>query len=150
MSALEKKLYKQISVKATRTRDNVASSAPVYRGFSTVNPENSSPSLYDISLIKQDIINHFHIRQGEKLSDPEFGTIIWDILFEPLTEDVKNAIVQNVSRIINYDPRVRVNKIDVKQPYEHAIRIDCELIYLPYSIVEKLQLTFDEKAGFIN
>jgi phage baseplate assembly protein W len=150
MSALEKSLYKQISVKSTRSRDSVASSAPTYKGFSTVNSENSSPALYDIALIKQDIINHFHIRQGEKLSDPEFGTIIWDIIFEPLTEDTINAIIQNISRIVNYDPRVKVNKIDVKQPYEHAIRIDCELVYLPYSIVEKLEFTFDEKAGFIN
>jgi phage baseplate assembly protein W len=149
MSALEKNLYKQLSVKSTRSKDNVASSAPTYKGFSTVNSENSSPTLYDIALIKQDIINHFHIRQGEKLSDPEFGTIIWDIIFEPLTEDTINAIIQNVSRIVNYDPRVKVNKIDVKQPYEHAIRIDCELVYLSYSIVEKLQFTFDEKAGFL-
>lgn len=150
MSALEKKLYKQISIKSTRSKDNITSTAPTYKGFSTVNTENSNPALYDIALIKQDIINHFHIRQGEKLSDPEFGTIIWDIIFEPLTTDTRDAIIQNVSRIINYDPRVKVNKIDVKQPYEHAIRIDCELVYLPYSIVEKLQFTFDEKAGFLN
>jgi phage baseplate assembly protein W len=149
MSALEKNLYKQLSVKSTRAKDNIASSVPTYKGFSTVNSENSSPALYDIALIKQDIINHFHIRQGEKLSDPEFGTIIWDIIFEPLTEDTINAIIQNISRIVNYDPRVKVNKIDVKQPYEHAIRIDCELVYLSYSIVEKLQFTFDEKAGFL-
>jgi phage baseplate assembly protein W len=149
MSALEKQLYKQLSVKQNKS-NNIASAAGTYKGFSTVNSNNSSPALYDIALIKQDIINHFHIRQGEKLSDPEFGTIIWDIIFEPLTNDTRDAIIQNVSRIINYDPRVKVNKIDVKQPYEHAIRIDCELVYLPYSIVEKLQFTFDEKAGFLN
>jgi phage baseplate assembly protein W len=149
MSALEKQLYKQLSVKQNKS-NNIASAAVTYKGFSTVNSNNSSPALYDIALIKQDIINHFHIRQGEKLSDPEFGTIVWDIIFEPLTEDTKNAIVQNISRIVNYDPRVKVNKIEVQQPYEHAIRIDCELVYLPYSIVEKLQFTFDQNAGFIN
>jgi phage baseplate assembly protein W len=149
MSALEKKLYKEISVKSVRSRPNAAASVPIYKGFSTINSTGNSPALYDIALIKQDLINHFHIRQGEKLSDPEFGTIIWDIIFEPLTDDTINAIIQNVTRIINYDPRVKVNKIDVKQPYEHAIRIDCELVYLSYSIVEKLQFTFDEKAGFL-
>ena len=144
-----KKLYKQISVKAKQTRESAASSAPTYKGFSTVNPENSSPALYDIALIKQDLLNHFHIRQGEKLSDPEFGTIIWDILFEPLTDDTRNAIVQNVSRIVNHDPRVKVNKITVDS-YESGIQVECELVYLPYSIVEKLQMKFDEKAGFLS
>lgn len=149
MSSLEKKLYKEISVKASNNRDKFTEESPTYKGFSTVDPDADSHALYDIALIKQDIINHFHIRQGEKLSDPEFGTIVWDILFEPLTDEVRNAIVNNVSKIINYDPRVNVNQITVDS-YEQGILIDCELVYLPYSIVEKMRLKFDENAGFLN
>jgi phage baseplate assembly protein W len=149
MSTLEKNLYKQVSVKSSNNSDRVTTEkSATYRGFSTVNAEANSHVLHDIALIKQDIINHFHIRQGEKLSDPEFGTIIWDILFEPLTDTVKNAIVENVSRIVNYDPRVQVNQITVDS-YESGIQIECELAYLPYSIVEKMQLKFDENAGFM-
>lgn len=149
MSTLEKGLYKQVSVKTSKNYDRITTEkSPTYRGFSTVDPEGNSNVLYDIALIKQDIINHFHIRQGEKLSDPEFGTIIWDILFEPLTDSVKNAITSNVSNIVNYDPRVKVNQITVDS-YEHGIIVECELVYLPYSIVEKMQLRFDENAGFL-
>lgn len=149
MSTLEKSLYKQVSVKRSNNSDRITTErSPTYRGFSTVNTELNSHVLHDIALIKQDLINHFHIRQGEKLSDPEFGTIIWDILFEPLTDTVKNAIVENVSRIINYDPRVQVNQITVDS-YESGIQVECELAYLPYSIVEKMQLKFDEDSGFL-
>ena len=149
MSTIEKSLYKQVSVKGSNNSDKITTEkSPTYRGSSTVDDEGSSHILHDIALIKQDIINHFHIRQGEKLSDPEFGTIIWDILFEPLTDTVKNAIVEYVSRIINYDPRVQVNQITVDS-YESGIQVECELSYLPYSIVEKLQLKFDEDAGFL-
>lgn len=147
MSSLEKKLYKEITVKAGNRQRTFPSASPTYKGFSTVNPESSSPTLYDIALIKQDLINHFHIRQGEKLSDPEFGTIVWDVLFEPLTEELKDAIVKNVTRIINYDPRTKVNSITVDS-YENGIQVECEIVYLPYSIVEKMQLKFDEDAGF--
>lgn len=149
MSTIEKSLYKQVSVKGSNNYDKITTErSPTYKGFSTVNAELATHVLHDIALIKQDLINHFHIRQGEKLSDPEFGTIIWDILFEPLTDSVKNAIVENVSRIINYDPRVQVNQITVDS-YESGIQIECELAYLPYSIVEKMQLKFDENAGFL-
>jgi len=148
MSTLEKKLYKEITVKSNSIANDVANGSPTYKGFSTIGGP-SNPALYDIALIKQDLINHLHIRQGEKLSDPEFGTIIWDVLFEPLTEDTKNAIISNVARIINYDPRVKVNQLIVDS-YESGIQIECELVYLPYSIVEKLQFKFDQKAGFIN
>lgn len=147
MSSREKSLYQQVTVRSNQTQDTAPGSR-AYRGTSTVNPDNTSWTLYDIGLIKQDIINHFHIRQGEKLSDPEFGTIIWDILFEPLTESLKNAIVENVSAIINYDPRVEVNSIIVDS-YESGIQIECVLIYLPYNIQETMQLKFDENAGFI-
>lgn len=149
MSTLEKSLYKQVSVKTSNNYDKITTEkSPTYKGFSTVDPEANSSILYDIALIKQDIINHFHIRQGEKLSDPEFGTIIWDILFEPLTDSARNAIISNVSKIVNYDPRVKVNQITVDS-YEQGIIVDCELVYLPYSIVEKMQLKFDENAGFL-
>lgn len=148
MSSREKSLYQQVTVSSNQKQDTTLGSR-AYRGISTVNPDNTSWTLYDIGLIKQDIINHFHIRQGEKLSDPEFGTIIWDVLFEPLTESLKNAIIENVSDIINYDPRVEVNSIIVDS-YESGIQIECILIYLPYNIQETMQLRFDENAGFVN
>jgi len=149
MSTLEKNLYKQIAVKSNKKTQDQGIGSRAYRGISTINPENSSTVLYDLALIKQDLLNHFHIRQGEKLSDPEFGTIIWDALFEPLTDDMRNAIKDNITEIVNYDPRVSVNSITVDQ-YESGIQIEVSLVYLPYNISESLKLRFDENAGFLN
>jgi len=147
MSTIEKSLYQQTKVAVGSKKDNVYLKSPTYKGFSTLNEIQSSTTLYDIALIKQDIINHFHIRKGEKLSDPNFGTIIWDVLFEPLTDQTRNLIIKDVSDVINYDPRVSVNQITV-DTYESGIQVSCELVYKPYSIVEKLQFQFDENAGF--
>lgn len=119
-----------------------------YRGFSTVSIESQSAALYDLPLIKQDIINHFHIRKGEKLENPEFGTIIWDILFEPLTEQVKQLIITDVTDIINADPRVRPSNVVVTQ-MEQGIQIEATLTYLPYNITETLRFGFDNKNGLI-
>ena len=147
MSSKEKKLYKDITVKSKII--SAALGPRSYRGISTVNPDANSFNLYDIALIKQDLINHLHIRQGEKLENPEFGTIIWDALFEPLTEDMKQAIIDNVTQIINYDPRVQVNNV-VVESYESGIQIECALTYLTYNISESLRLKFDENLGLIN
>lgn len=148
MSTVEKNLYKQITVPSNQKIQPVPESR-AYRGISTTDPNATNVVLYDIELIKQDIINHFHIRQGEKLSDPNFGTIIWDVLFEPLTDALKDAIVKNVSKIINYDPRVTVDQIIVDS-YESGIQIECVLTYLPYNISESMRLKFDETAGFVS
>lgn len=146
MATNDQPLYKNITI--TQDPYSEPNYSKRYRGISTVNPEANSYNLYDFELIKQDIINHFHIRQGEKLMNPTFGTIIWDILFEPLTDDIKNAIIKNVTDIINYDPRVRVQKVNV-DAYESGIQIEATLTYLPYSISETMRLTFDQNAGLI-
>ena len=147
MSSLEKKLYKEITVRPN-VKPDYGVGSKTYRGFSTVNPEATSFVLYDMELIKQDIINNFHIRQGELLSNPEFGTIIWDVLFEPLTDQLKNAIVENVTQIINSDPRVSVDSVIIDQ-FESGILIDATLVYLTYNIAESMRLTFDENNGFV-
>jgi phage baseplate assembly protein W len=148
MSTQEKKLYKDIVLKSKKT-SNSPLGARAYKGISTVDPNANSFNLYDIALIKQDLLNHFHIRQGEKLENPEFGTIIWDALFEPLTEGMKQAIVENVTQIVNYDPRVQVNSVTV-DTYESGIQIECDLTYLPYNISESMRLKFDESQGLIS
>jgi phage baseplate assembly protein W len=145
MATNDKPLYKNITIKQNSQSSPVVSKR--YRGISTVaNTKNFN--LYDIPLIKQDIINHFHIRQGEKLENPSFGTIIWDVLFEPLTDNLKEAIIYNVTEIINYDPRVRVDSVMV-DTYESGIQIECRLTYLTYSISETMRLKFDQNAGLI-
>jgi len=148
MSTLEKPLYKKISV-TSNSQSVTAVKSKSYRGLSTVNPANKSSVLYDLALIKQDLINHFHIRQGEKLENPEFGTIIWEVLYEPLTDDLKTAIAKNVTSIVNYDPRVQVNQVIV-DAYESGIQISLDLTYLPYNISESMRLDFDEKNGLIS
>jgi|TARA_B100001093_G_scaffold295141_1_gene281483 phage baseplate assembly protein W len=146
MSSLEKNTVRNVRVKS-----NVKEQPPVkgraYKGLSTVNPDNKSYALYDIGLIKQDLLNHFHVRQGEKLENPEFGTIIWDVLFEPLTDSLKEAIITNVTDIINSDPRINATGIVVDQ-YESGIQIECKLQYLPYNISEQMKFSFDKDAGF--
>ena len=145
--ANEKKLYKNPTITANRTSQPVMTSKS-YRGMSTISNESSMFKLYDLALIKQDLVNHFHIRYGEKLENPNFGTIIWDVLYDPLTDSLKEAIVKNVTDIVNYDPRISVNRITV-DTFENGIQIECDLTYLPYSISETLQFTFDRDNGFI-
>ena len=120
----------------------------MYKGFSTISPDTENFKLYDIASVKQDLLNHFNIRQGERLMQPTFGTIIWDLLFEPLTEDLKNLIIQNVNQIINYDPRISAQQVIVTT-YESGIQIECILTYLPHNISEVLQLRFDQSSGLL-
>lgn len=140
------RLYDKIVLKPGMRTDNVT--PKMYKGFSTVNADTENFALYDFQLIQQDLLNHFHTRQGERLMNPQYGTVIWDLLFEPLTEDVKNVITENVNAIINYDPRIQASQVTVVA-YETGLQIECILTYLPYNISQTMQLSFDQANGLM-
>lgn len=119
-----------------------------YKGFSSLESKKGF-KLYDIDLVKQDIINHFYIRKGEKLENPEFGTIIWDMLFENFTDEVKRLISEDVETIINYDPRIAINSILVDTT-DQGIRIEADIVYIPFNINERMTFEFDKNNSIIN
>ena len=120
---------------------NANSSSFRYRGFSSKEFKRNY-KLYDAELIKQDLINHFYIRKGEKLENPKFGTIIWDTLFENFTPEIKAAIAKDVEEIINFDKRVKVNSVSIDST-QQGIRIEAEIVILPFDITDTLRLDFD-------
>jgi phage baseplate assembly protein W len=119
-----------------------------YKGFNS-KETSKNYKLYDIDLVKQDLINHFYIRKGEKLENPEFGTVIWDIIFEQFTEDVKAIIAKDVEDIINYDPRIAVNEVQIDST-DQGIRIQADITYVPFNINERMTFNFDKNNSVIN
>jgi phage baseplate assembly protein W len=143
------RLYNQKSVAVSKASlGDKNSGAFTYKGFSSKETTKNF-KLYDIDLVKQDLINHFYIRKGEKLENPDFGTVIWDILFEPFTEEIKTIIAKDVEAIINYDPRIQVNEITVDST-EQGIRIEASITYMPFNINELMSFDFDKQNSVIN
>lgn len=114
----------------------------MYNGFSTVDNVKKY-RLTDFELVKRDIQNHFAIRKGEKLMNPEFGTVIWDMIFEPLTDETKNIVIQDVKKIIANDPRVAANNVLVTE-FDRGLQIEVELIYVSTSQVGTIIARFDQ------
>lgn len=115
----------------------------LYNGFSTLT-NSKKYRITDFELVKQDLQNHFAIRKGEKLMNPDFGTIIWDMLFEPLNEETKNTIMQDIKRIVANDPRIAANNVVVTQ-YDQGLQIELELIYIPTNQIGQLLLNFSRE-----
>jgi phage baseplate assembly protein W len=118
--------------------------ATMYKGFSTIG-QNTKFRLTDFDLVKRDVLNHFYIRKGEKLMNPSFGTIIWNVLYEPFTEDLKSVIQADIKAIANYDPRVSFDKIVVTE-YDQGLQILLELRYLQTNQSNLMNLQFDSNS----
>ena len=115
-----------------------------YRGFSTL-VNKKKYSLTDYNLAKQDLINYFSIKKGNKLMQPSFGSIIWEQLFEPLTDSTREIISSDITRIIGYDPRLRVNNVTVVEE-DYGIMVQIELTYIPTDQTELLSLNFNKNS----
>ncbi len=114
----------------------------VYKGISTVNNNFGSIKLTDTDLIKRDLLNHFAIRKGEKLMNAEFGTSLRDLIMDPLTEETKALIIQEVDDVIKNDPRVRSEGVTIDE-YEGGLRIEMSVRYVINNQVENLMVKFD-------
>ena len=117
--------------------------AIMYRGFSTVGRTRKF-RLTDFELVKQDLINHFYIRKGEKLMNPDFGTIIWNVEHEPLTEDLKSVIVTDIKAIAGYDPRISIDNVVITE-YDQGIQVELQLRYVQTNQTNLLNLQFDNQ-----
>lgn len=130
---------------AQDTGKTVITRPQTFKGFSS-RAENTNFKLYDFELVKQNLLNRLSVRKGERVENPEFGTIIYDALFEPLTDSLRDAIVEDVTNNLNSDPRLSTEEVVVSET-DHGIAIQATITYLPYNITEKLSFDFDQNSA---
>jgi phage baseplate assembly protein W len=119
--------------------------ATFYRGFSTINRAKKF-RVTDIDLVKQDLINHFSIRKGEKFMQPNFGSVIWSVLFEPLDDNLTQVITEDIERIVGYDPRMSLTNITLVTQ-DQGIQIELDLVYIPQNLATTLSLQFSQNSS---
>ena len=123
---------------------NLSNKTVTFKGFSS-RADKQNFKLYDFECAKQDLINRLSIRKGERVENPEFGTIIYDAIFEPFTEALKDAIVEDITANLNADPRISTEEILVTEA-DKGIAIQATITYVPLNITEKLRFDFDENS----
>lgn len=116
----------------------------LFRGFSSFDADTPKTETVDIELIKRDLLNHFNTIRGERVMRPNYGSLIWDLLFDPFDGMVKEAIIADARNIIAQETRVQLKSLDVFE-YEHGLRLDIEVFYLPFNVLETFDISFDKR-----
>ena len=119
---------------------------PVYkskfRGYSSIGTSFLSPVRYDLDLARQDLLNHFNTRKGERIMMPTFGSIVWDMLFEPLDDYTISLLDADVRSIIKNDPRWQLQNVTITDGL-NALYIEVIVTYLPTSETITFPLTYN-------
>lgn len=143
---------------------------PQYIGFSTINankPKSTNKNsgigggpgtitdpvipgkkfrTLDENLVIQDLINALNIRLGEKVGQPQYGTTIWDFVFEPNTQDVQFALENEIRRVAAQDPRLLINYVKCF-PQENGILLEVQLAIVPFNQASILSVFFDSSTN---
>jgi phage baseplate assembly protein W len=99
-------------------------------------------TLTDFALIKRDLLNAFNIRQGQLPGRPDYGTVLWDFLFENQVEELQRNIEQEVQRVAGGDPRIYISDIQA-YPQQNGILIELQLQIVASTDAERLSVFFD-------
>jgi len=99
----------------------------------------------DVNAVKQSLKTLIFTRYNERLFQPELGSPIYRLLFEPVDPITTEAIRRSIENLIqNHEPRVILNQLDVtpredENSYEISIFFTVVGIPLPVSFSTILQ-----------
>lgn len=103
-------------------------------------------TLTDSQLVIQDLINAFNIRKGTKVGQPNYGTTLWDFIFEPNTGDVQLQLENEIRRIAAQDPRLVLNTISL-YPSENGILVELEMAVAPFNQAQLVSVFLNQQTG---
>lgn len=114
----------------------------LYKGYSTFEYErNKSLAILDIELVKLDILNQVFTRRGERVMMPNFGSIIPDVVFEPLDEETLDIIEEDLTAIVNFDPRVNLLEFGLNPNYDaNSVDVHMKLLFVELDLVDNVDL----------
>lgn len=85
-----------------------------YKGFSTKTGDSTNGfSIINQEVVKQDLLNHIFTAKGERVMMPNFGTRIPSLPFEPLDATTLRVIEEDITEVINFDPRVHLMELKI-------------------------------------
>lgn len=118
--------------------------AVVFIGFSSPVVGNTE-TLYDVELVKKDLLNHFNTKKGERVMDTEYGCIAWDLIFDLDNPNNKSILETDIKRIIETEPRVALVDLVVNS-VQGGLEAYVDLKYVYLESVEQLYVKFDRAA----
>jgi len=125
-------------IKADKTQTKI-----YYRGFSSkkASQPGGSFTTTNIETVNTDLMNHIFTEYYERPHMPSFGTRIPSLVFEPNDLETQTVIREDLLKVFNYDPRVKLQKLDVYSlPDNNAIVAIASLLYVELNVVGDLNI----------
>lgn len=120
-----------------------------YIGYSSYEfQKNKSFTLTDVQLVEMDLLNQIFTRKRSRVMMPTFGTLIPQLVFEPLDEQTVSVVESELFAVFNYDPRVNLISLEVVPDYDkNSITATAILQYIELDVTQPFQLNIQFEAS---
>jgi phage baseplate assembly protein W len=116
-----------------------------FKGFNTID-QFKKFTLTDENLVIRNFLNALNIKKGELPGLPDYGTNVWNFVFDPQTPELQQAIETEIQRVVSEDPRLLVESMEF-YPFNNGLRIEVSVQVVPDNDLERLVLFFDQNTN---
>lgn len=114
----------------------------LYKGFSFWNYQKKKTfQITDKVCVERDLITRIFTPLGSRVMMPSYGTIIPQLIFEPLDEEMLDTLQTELTNVYNYDPRIQLLDFQITPNYDtYSVLTTATLYYIEFQIVAPLEL----------
>ena len=112
--------------------------------FVGISTREGHKKLYDLDLVKEDLMNWFSTRRGELDWAPDYGSIVPELLFELKNDTNKQALEDDVRRGIATEPRLTLTDLVITEQ-EYGYTVEIQANYLEQNPPIQFTIDFDER-----
>lgn len=118
--------------------------APIEPSLGVEHSGNNTFILTDIQLVERNLMNHIFTKKGSRVMMPKFGSIIPELLFEPMDEDTIFRCKTEVEKVVNYDPRIKLNGMIATPLYDsNVLNITLNLYYVELNVTKNMNFNLE-------
>ena len=99
--------------------------------------------------IKSNLLNFILTGKRERIMNPNFGSGVRDLLFEPITENITDQIENLIyGGVETFFPQVQINTLTVElDPNNFRVTINLNYSVINTKIEDELQINFNTNGG---
>jgi phage baseplate assembly protein W len=116
----------------------------LYNGFSSqkfLDTNGKTFKITDIECVQRDIMNHIFTSPGQRIGMPTWGTRIPLMTFEILDDTTKQIIIDDITMVMNYDPRVELIELQpISSPDSNTLMVYVDVLYVEFAVTGTLNI----------
>jgi phage baseplate assembly protein W len=103
--------------------------------------------VFNVDLVRVDLLNQFNTRLGERVGRPGFGSIIHDLLFDLADPRTEGLAVADAQRILSEDPRLKTREIKSVVDFDaHTLTLNITVLLVEFDMNIQFVVTFEERS----